>query len=155
MTLLDTNILLRLAKPTDAAHPTTIAAISALQAAGDVLCIVPQNLYEFWAVATRPQAANGLGQPSALCRQISSAMQAAFRFLDDRPTLFHEWESLVAAYQCHGRISFDARLVAAMQTHGIQRLLTYNVADFARFRGIIALDPSNVIAAAVNPASTL
>ncbi len=144
MTLLDTNILLRLAKPTDPAHATTIAAITLLQAAGEVLCIVPQSIYEFWAVATRPQAANGLGMPVALCQQIVAAMLAAFRFLDDGPTLFREWETLVGTYACHGRVSFDARIVAAMRTHGLSKLLTYNVIDFARFPGITALNPNSI-----------
>jgi hypothetical protein len=35
-------------------------------------------------------------------------------------------ELLVEAYACHGRASYDARLVAAMRTHGITRLLTFN-----------------------------
>ena len=35
-------------------------------------------------------------------------------------------------YQCHGRVSFDARLVAAMTTQGLTRLLTFNTADFNR-----------------------
>ena len=56
--LLDTNVLLRYTKPTDPAHHTVIAAIAALQAAGEDLGVVPQNLYEFWVVATRPLANN-------------------------------------------------------------------------------------------------
>ena len=47
-------------------------------------------------------------------------------------------------YQCHGRVPFDARIVAAMNTHSITRLLTFNLPDFARYPGLTALDPATV-----------
>ncbi|MGH9960699.1 MAG: hypothetical protein ACREBC_26855, partial [Pyrinomonadaceae bacterium] len=34
--------------------------LARLRKTGEELCIVPQNLIEFWAVATRPLAENGL-----------------------------------------------------------------------------------------------
>lgn len=42
-------------------HLTANAAILALLARGDVPGVVPQVLYEFWVVSTRPVAANGRG----------------------------------------------------------------------------------------------
>jgi predicted nucleic acid-binding protein len=38
----------------------------------------------------------------------------------------------------------DARLVAAMRIHGIDRILTYNPSDFRRYEGIAAIQPSDV-----------
>ena len=35
----------------------------------------------------------------------------------------------------------DANIVAATQAHGIRRLLTHNTADFARFAGLITVEP--------------
>ena len=35
----------------------------------------------------------------------------------------------------------DARLVALMQVHGITHILTLNRADFARYPGIVPIDP--------------
>ena len=61
MILLDTNILLRNARVTDPDFATVDTAINKLHADGEILCVVPQNIYEFWAVATRPAVANGLG----------------------------------------------------------------------------------------------
>jgi hypothetical protein len=77
-----------------------------------------------------------------------------FRLLPDLPTLFAEWEAPVGAYACHGRASFDARLVATMRTHGVTRLLTFNGADFARFPGLSVLDPAALAASATPPPST-
>ena len=66
MILLDTNLLARM---TDSAHPQCSPArraVHSLLGSGERLIIVPQNLYEFWAVATRkpgppPAGQNGLG----------------------------------------------------------------------------------------------
>jgi predicted nucleic acid-binding protein len=149
--LLDTNILLRYAKPTDPAHPIIKAAIAALQAAGEDLCFVPQSVYEFWVVATRPVANNGLGLTVAESQQDIATMKKAFLLLPDQPGLFAEWESLVVAHDCKGKVAHDARLVAAMRTHGITRILTLNGVDFQRYPGITVLDPAAISAPTPTP----
>jgi predicted nucleic acid-binding protein len=152
--LLDTNLLLRHAHAADPAFATADAAIAALHARGEVLCVVPQNLYEFWAVATRPTAANGLGLTIAECQGEVARIKRLFRLLGDLPDLLDEWERLVGAHACAGRVSFDARLVAAMVTHGVTTILTFNGADFARFPGIAVLDPATIAASAAPPPGT-
>jgi predicted nucleic acid-binding protein len=151
--LLDTNILLRYASTTDPAFATVDTAINTLHASGEVLCVVPQNVYEFWATATRPVASNGLGLSVPECQVQVARIKRLFCLIPDQPTLFVEWEVLVGARTCHGRVSYDARLVAAMRTHGVTRLLTFNGADFARFPGLTILDPATFAAPAA-PTST-
>ena len=59
--LVDTNILLRSA---DRSHPSSTSATNAIEILlrrGEQLYITPQNLIEFWNVATRPREKNGLG----------------------------------------------------------------------------------------------
>lgn len=68
MILVDTNILIRRALRTDPLNMTVRRSITTLRSGGDVLCIVAQNLHEFWAIATRPRPANGLGLTIAECR---------------------------------------------------------------------------------------
>jgi predicted nucleic acid-binding protein len=101
--LLDTNILLRYARAADPDFATVDAAINALHAGGESLCIVPENVYEFWATATRPITSNGLGLSVAECQVQVARMKRLFRLLPDLPTLFAEWEALVGAHACHGR----------------------------------------------------
>jgi predicted nucleic acid-binding protein len=65
MILLDTNLLTRMARSRDAQSAAARAAIQTLLKRGERLIVVPQNLYEFWAVATRssgppPAGRNGL-----------------------------------------------------------------------------------------------
>ena len=154
MILLDTNILLRHARAADPDFSTAETAIIALHAGGEVLCVVPQNIYEFWATATRPVASNGLGLSVPECQVEVARIKRLFRLIPDLPTLFDEWEALVGVHACHGRVSYDARLVAAMRTHGITRLLTFNTADFTRFPGLTILDPASFAAPAAPASAT-
>jgi predicted nucleic acid-binding protein len=64
--LVDTNVLLRLSEPAHAHHPIAATAIETIEALDHRLIVVPQVVYEFWAVATRPQNVNGFG---AYCRK--------------------------------------------------------------------------------------
>ena len=61
-TLVDTNILLRSLHPEHPHYAIAQDAIATLRRR-DMLCIAPQNLIEFWAVATRQRVA----APGAQC----------------------------------------------------------------------------------------
>ena len=141
--LVDTNILLRYADQSDLNNSTVIAALSALHAFGRVPCIVPRNIYEFWVVATRPKANNGLGLLVADCARAVADIEAVFTTLPDPPGLFELWRSLVEAHDCKGKVAHDTRIVAAMRGHGLADLLTLNAADFRRFPGLTPLGPAS------------
>lgn len=63
--LSDTNIILRLAEPAHPTHDITLNAVTKLFADGYNICLLPQNLIEFWNVATRPSDKNGFGWTAA------------------------------------------------------------------------------------------
>ena len=142
--LLDTNIVGRMAEVGHAQHHVAVDAVAALVARGDVPCLVPQVLYEFWVVATRPVAANGLGLTAGQADAELSRLSGLYPLLADSQSLFPEWRRLVAAHSVLGKSAHDARLVAAMLVHGLTHLLTFNTGDFTRYQGIIALDPPSV-----------
>ena len=50
MILLDTNLLIRMTRSQDPQAGVARAAVQALLGRGERLIVVPQNLYEFWAV---------------------------------------------------------------------------------------------------------
>jgi predicted nucleic acid-binding protein len=144
--VLDANVLLRFLDPTAVQHPVAAAALAALRARGHALHTFPQSLYEFWVVATRPIANNGLGLSAAEADQAVTGFLTLFPLLDDRPGLFAEWRHLAAAHDCKGKVAHDARYAAAVRTHGLTHFLTFNGADFARFPGLVVLDPATVAA---------
>jgi predicted nucleic acid-binding protein len=144
--LLDTNVLTRLASPHSALHQEALDAVAALRRQGDELVIVPQNLYEFWVVCTRPVAQNGVGLSPARVQTELAGAKSLYSLLDDNPAILPQWEQLVARHQVIGKNAHDARLVAAMLVHGIGRLLTFNAGDFQRFSGITVLTPQQELA---------
>lgn len=144
--LVDTNILNRLAEPGHSMYAAAFAATGALRTQGHTLCVVPQNLYEFWVVCTRPLANNGLGMSAVDASTAVANVRSVFTFLDDTPAIYPAWEQLVTTHAVVGKNAHDARLVAAMVVHGVTHLLTFNDADFRRFTAITVLTPAAVLA---------
>jgi len=147
MILLDTNLLGRLTDSTDRSCAAARKAIHVLLARRERLIIVPQNVYEFWAVATRkfgppPAGQNGLGMSCPQATQWLNFFLRRFMLLPDRAELLPTWQALVQTHAVNGLKCYDARLVAAMQNYGIQRLLTFNAGDFKEY-AITILDPSS------------
>jgi len=138
--LLDTNILLRLLQPHHPHCHIAERALITLRGRGEVVHLGAQNLVEFWAVITRPADENGLGFTTEQAIAEVDAVKQLFVLLPEVP-LGDVWERLVVAYRVSGKSTHDARLVAAMVTHGIVRLLTFNIQDFTRYREIAAIDP--------------
>ena len=142
--LLDTNILLRLVDRLSVHHAAAVVAVSRLLAAGYEVYITAQNLVEFWAVATRPLAANGLGWESSRTASEVNELRYRFPLLHDTPDIFLRWLQLVTAGAVGGRQVHDARLVAVMGVHSITHLLTFNVEDFRRYSAITVMHPDDV-----------
>ncbi len=137
--LLDTNVVARLIQNGHPQQPSARVAIQSLEAAGHELCLVPQVLYEFWAVATRPAVNNGLGLEASSAATLLRQFRHLFFILRDERTVLDRWETLVTQYAVKGKESHDARLVAAMERHRISHLPTFNVADFRRFTTITTI----------------
>ncbi|HEX5271602.1 MAG TPA: type II toxin-antitoxin system VapC family toxin [Gemmataceae bacterium] len=148
MILLDTNLLTRMTRSHDPQSGVARAAIQTLRGRGERLIVVPQNLYEFWAVATRPAGPppagrNGLGMTAPQAGHWLRFFRRRFTLLPGREELATLWQELVERHVVTGFRAHDVRLVAAMQSYGITRLLTFNAADF-RGLAVVILDPATV-----------
>ncbi|MDZ4847971.1 MAG: PIN domain-containing protein [Pirellulaceae bacterium] len=142
-TLIDTNVLVRLLQPSNPSSVVGTLAIQHLLRANFLPCLVPQNLYELWAVATRPAERNGFGMS---CEDTDALLQKCllqFRLLRDERGIFDHWTTLVKAHSVQVKNAHDARLVAAMLKHSVPCILTFNGQDFSRF-AIKILDPEKV-----------
>jgi predicted nucleic acid-binding protein len=139
--VLDTNILGRLAEPGHSHYQAALDATAALRKRGDIPCVIPQVLYEFWVVATRPVAQNGLGWTAAQAERELVRIESIFPLVLEGALVYSEWRRLVTTLQIVGKTAHDARIVAAMTVHGLSHILTFNTGDFARYPGITALDP--------------
>ena len=63
--------------------------------------------------------------------------------MPDRNDLSVRWHVLVKQFGIKGFRSHDARLVAAMESYGTARLLTFNGEDFKSF-AITVVNPSSI-----------
>lgn len=139
--LVDTNILLRLAQPETEAAGFALDALDLLGKGGFRGCVVPQVIYEYWVVATRPLEQNGLDHRLSHVNRDLDRIQGMFLFLRDERAVFEHWHNLVSQHEVRGKNAHDARLVAAMHRHGVEHILTNNDRDFRRFTGITIHTP--------------
>jgi predicted nucleic acid-binding protein len=141
--LVDANVFLRSAQPLHSQHQVAKHAVADLIRNGHQMSVVPQVIYEFWVVATRPEDRNGLGLSVEQAEsEVLAVLNAAIMHRDERG-VFDVWWEVVRNHHVAGKLAHDAHLVAAMLRHGITHLLTFNSQDFARFGDIVVIDPAN------------
>ncbi len=143
--LIDTNILLRLVETANSRHFEARKAVDRLLAQGFTLCILLQNVSEFWNVCTRPLDKNGLGFSIAQADAELEKLEKVFDILPDIVDVYKNWRELVINHSVSGVKAHDAKIVAAMKAHGVQRLLTFNAKDFKRYTDIKAVEPKDVL----------
>lgn len=144
--LIDTNILLRIARRSDEHFPIVRKSIRELLAKGHQLHTTLQNFAEFWNVSTRPVFQNSMGLSLAETDDLLDELESMFTLIPDLPEVYPEWRDLIVNYSVSGVQVHDARLVATMIVHGVTHILTFNTSDFVRYSptGIVAVDPAKI-----------
>jgi predicted nucleic acid-binding protein len=119
-------------------------AINKLVGRGEDVFLLPQFLYEFWVVATRPKKDNGLGLNTTDTETFLAKFESVFPIKYDTEAVYNEWRRLVTSNAVQGKPSHDARIAATLTVHGIGNLVTFNKDRFKRFSSITPLLPSEV-----------
>jgi predicted nucleic acid-binding protein len=88
---------------------------------------------------------NGLRLSTVAARREIERLERFFTVLRETPALYPAWKRLVVEYQVSGKPTYDARLVAAMQVHGVASILTFNPGDFRRYARIEVVDPASIV----------
>lgn len=143
--LIDTNVLLRLARKVDARYPLAKAAIGELENRGSELCFSLQNIVELWNVCTRPANRNGFGLGTEEAARMVEAIERTMTLLPDNEAVYAAWKRIVIVHQVCGVKVHDARLAAVMEVHGVDQILTLNKVDFQRFEKVKAVHPGEVL----------
>ena len=136
--------MVRYVNQDDSEHLLVCQALRQLIVAGQTICIVPQVIYEFWSVCTRPIANNGLALSTNEAYLQVEILLDAFTLIPDASGLFVRWLDLCRTYEVCGRNTHDARIVANMLENQVNTLLTLNTTDFKRFDEINCLSPKTV-----------
>jgi predicted nucleic acid-binding protein len=135
--LIDTNILLSLI------HPRSGDALIILD---EILaryepCICFQNIAEFWVVATRPTAVNGLALNSDEVSERISWFRQIFTFVPETPPVMDTWLALCQEFKIVGKRAHDIRLAALAVANGISTVLTNNPSDFVELKNLNIVNP--------------
>lgn len=144
--VLDSSVLLRLTDSSDPKHSLSADAIAELAASGHELRLLPQVIYEFWVVATRTKAANGLEIAADEASRLIDGFTARMLVHHDNEQVYESWRRLTGKYQVKGVPNHDLRIVAAMVAHSVPALLTLNSAHFRRWAEITVIEPNEVAA---------
>ena len=143
--LCDTNILIRWTEADDPEHGACVEAVDSLLTEGMDVCVCAQVLIEFWAVSTRPVAANGLGLTSEETHRRVRDFRKTFGALPEPPNIAEQWLCLATTNHVMGKQAHNARLVALMLAHNVTRLLTLNPSDFTRYQEITPVTPHEIL----------
>jgi predicted nucleic acid-binding protein len=139
---IDTNVLLRSVQPSHPMHAAAVRAVAGFIRDGEALVVTPQVVAEFWNVATRPTDNNGLGLSHQDAHKEVAKLEEFCTVLVESIDVYTEWKRLVRVLGVSGVKVHDARLVAAMNVHGVGRILTFNAQDFSRYREIQTIVPA-------------
>jgi len=115
---IDTNVLVYSTVSQNPWHTEAREWLVALHDAGLTLCVTPQILREYLVVLTR------------------GTLLQTLTVLDETGAVASALIELLQRYPLRGKRIHDANIVAAMLTHGITRLATYNLDDFTVFQEI-------------------
>jgi predicted nucleic acid-binding protein len=142
--LVDTNILLRVARRSDPQHKLIDTALATLAEGKTIFYYTHQNIAELWNVMTRPVDNNGFGFTVGKAEGAVRVIEAGMNLLPDSEAAYQEWRRIVVEYAVLGVQVHDARLAAVMRVHGVRHILTLNELDFKRYGGITVVHPSMV-----------
>ena len=81
--LLDTNVVLRFANPSDQKHTIVTNAVYNLLLRGDECYLTAQVIIELWVVDTRPKKVNGLGWSVSKTREIIEQLFIRFLLVEE------------------------------------------------------------------------
>ncbi len=139
--LVDTNILLSATDQGRAEHHQALLILNEWTAHGTTLYSSGQIMREYLAVATRPVAGNGLGLKQSDALANVRAFRTRTILLTEDASVADRLRDVLGEIPCSGKQVHDANVVATMVVHGIDSLVTINVADFSRFGHLIMLIP--------------
>jgi predicted nucleic acid-binding protein len=130
--MVDTNVLVYSTISGNPWHQQARQWLATLQDKGLHLCVTTQILREYLVVLTRGIVFEESFSVDQVLTQIETLLPN-LTVLDEPLAAADLLRTLVRQYQIRGKQIHDANIIAVMLTHGVQRLATYNQADFQRF----------------------
>jgi predicted nucleic acid-binding protein len=138
--VLDTNLLVAGSVEEHPSHPASKAYVERLAEQQIPMCITPQICREFMVVLTRA----AIGPRSFSVEEALRALnvwRTSCVLLKENELVFERWLQLVEEFDVKGKQIHDAHIVAAMLSHDVTRIGTWNSSDFERYGDLIQIEP--------------
>jgi predicted nucleic acid-binding protein len=138
--IVDTNVLVYALDADAPQHAAARALLEAAREASTTLFVTSQILCEFYSIVTNPRR---VAKPRAAADALT-AISGLLAFLHVLPVPTHTVDRLLDLLRRHpvtGGDVFDLQIVATMQANGIDRMYTFNTADFEAFSELSILAP--------------
>ena len=133
---IDTNVLVSARVPNAPGHEAARRMLGHVLQGPTPARISRQIMREYLAVVTRPQAW-GAPMPRHDALEDVDRMLGTYDVLEDGPAVTEALIALCRDIPVGGQQVHDANIVATMLAYGERSLLTFNLADFRRYGGLI------------------
>lgn len=141
--LVDTNVLIYAFTKDSEYYKSSRELLNKAQEGELSLCITPQVLAEFYAIATDPRRTSVPQEPHETANVIDQLLAMPGMVLLSLPVdVVNRWTTLIRQHPVRGSDIFDVQLVATMLGNGVNQIYTYNRLDFEKFSEIEVLTPS-------------
>lgn len=139
--IIDANVLVYAMDGGAPQHAASRAVLEAARAEPGTFCVTSQLLCEFYSIVTNARRVANPRSPVEAADAISR-MLVFLRVLPVPSTAVEGWLDLLRRHPVTGGDVFDLQLVAVMLAHGVSRVYTFNVGDFAAFSELSVREPS-------------
>jgi predicted nucleic acid-binding protein len=140
--ILDANVLVYAVDADSPQHAISRALLDAASDPSVTLYVTSQILCEFYSVVTNPRRVRTVSSSAQALNIISAMLALPGLFVLPTPArAVAGWMQLLQRHPVTGGDIFDLQIVATMQANGIQRIYTFNTADFQIFPELAVLTP--------------
>jgi predicted nucleic acid-binding protein len=136
----DTNVLVYASNKLSPWYLISKQTLDIMKKEGIEIILSPQVLREYLAVTTRMASINQTDDIKGILANVET-FQKEFKVVEENHFMLHKLIAILEKIPVAGKQIHDASIVAIMQHHNIQHLLTHNVDDFKRFSGLITIIP--------------
>jgi uncharacterized protein len=138
--IVDTNVLVYALDADAPQHAAARALLETAREAPITLFTTSQILCEFYSIVTNSRR---VSKPRSAADALT-AISSLLAFLHVLPVPAHTvdgWMELLRRHPVTGSDVFDLQIVATMQANGVQRIYTFNTADFDAFTELSVVTP--------------
>jgi uncharacterized protein len=138
--IVDTNVLVYALDADAPQHTVARALLEAGRDAPTTLYVTSQILCEFYSIVTNPRLVSKPRSAADALTAISDLL-AYLHVLPVPAATVDGWLDLLRRHPVIGGDVFDLQIIATMQANGVQRIYTFNTADFEVFSELSIVTP--------------